>query len=97
MTVVLDLDGTLVSTYCPQRAPRLPPGTVSFVCGQGSRLNPKGVLVIERPGLRPFLRRLSAFAGAFGRPLQTSDHLALHWTVGLSGSWDPKGLRCYVG
>ena len=63
LTVVLDLDGTLVSTYTPKRAPRLPPGSVSFVCGQGSQLNPAGVLVIERPGLRQFLHRLSEFAG----------------------------------
>ena len=63
LTVVLDLDGTLVSTYTPKRAPRLPPGCTSFLCGKGSKLNPSGVLVIERPGLRQFLKRLAEFAG----------------------------------
>ncbi|KAK9799425.1 hypothetical protein WJX73_008637 [Symbiochloris irregularis] len=62
LTAVLDLDGTLVSTYSPKRAPRLPPGCTSFLCGQGSKLNPQGVLVIERPGLRLFLQRLASFA-----------------------------------
>ena len=60
---MLDLDGTLVTTYSPRRAPRLPPGCTSFLCGQGSKLNPQGVLVIERPGLRQFLQRLASFAG----------------------------------
>ena len=63
MTVVLDLDGTLISSFTPSRAPRLPPGMVSYVVGRGQKLNPGGVFVIERPGLHAFLTRLNEFAG----------------------------------
>jgi Dullard-like phosphatase family protein len=62
LCVCLDLDGTLVTTFTPKRAPSLPPSAVSYVVGRGGRLNPGGVCVVERPGLGPFLRRLSAFA-----------------------------------
>jgi len=62
--VVLDLDGTLVSSFTPRRAPALPPGSTSYVVGRGGRLNPGGVFVVERPGLAAFFARLSEFAGA---------------------------------
>ncbi|KAL0044617.1 hypothetical protein WJX82_002935 [Trebouxia sp. C0006] len=62
LTVVLDLDGTLISSFTPRRAPRLPPGSTSYVVGKGGRLNPQGVFVVERPGLQEFFRQLSTFA-----------------------------------
>jgi carboxy-terminal domain RNA polymerase II polypeptide A small phosphatase len=64
LTVVLDMDGTLVSSYTPARAPRLPAGMLSYIVGRGARINPKGVFVVERPGLRDFFARLTEFAGA---------------------------------
>lgn len=64
LTVVLDLDGTLVSSFTPRRAPALPPGSTSYVVGRGGRLNPGGVFVVERPGLATFFARLAEFAGA---------------------------------
>lgn len=64
LTVVLDMDGTLVSSYTPARAPRLPAGMLSYIVGRGARINPKGVFVVERPGLREFFAKLSEFAGA---------------------------------
>lgn len=63
LTVVLDLDGTLISSYTPKRAPRLPPGYTTYVVGRGGRLNPGGVFVVERPGLACFFSRLAEFAG----------------------------------
>ena len=63
MTVVLDLDGTLIASFTPRRAPRLPPGATSYVVGRGGRLNPAGVFVVERPGLRDFFARLTEIAG----------------------------------
>lgn len=62
MTVLLDLDGTLVSSYTPRRAPRLPPSMRTHLVAQGSRLNPQGVFVVERPGLQEFLECLSSFS-----------------------------------
>lgn len=62
LTVCLDLDGTLVTTFTPKRAPSLPPSAVSYIVGKGGRLNPGGVFVVERPGLGAFLRRLRCFA-----------------------------------
>ncbi|KAL0032835.1 hypothetical protein WJX77_001986 [Trebouxia sp. C0004] len=62
LTVVLDLDGTLISSFTPRRAPRLPPGSTSYIVGKGGRLNPQGVFVVERPGLQEFFRQLSTFA-----------------------------------
>ncbi|KAK9836188.1 hypothetical protein WJX81_007747 [Elliptochloris bilobata] len=62
LTVVLDLDGTLVSSFTPRRAPALPPGSTSYVVGRGGRLNPGGVFVVERPGLAAFFARLAEFA-----------------------------------
>lgn len=63
LTVVLDLDGTLVSTYTIKRAPRLPQHLVkSYVVGVGGPLNVNGVFVVERPGLGEFLRALAEFA-----------------------------------
>lgn len=64
LTVVLDLDGTLLSSYTPRRAPVLPPGSIAYIVGRGGRLNPNGVFVVERPGLKAFLSKLSQFAGA---------------------------------
>eukprot|EP01026_Neomeris_dumetosa_P014114 TRINITY_DN1505_c0_g1_i7.p1 TRINITY_DN1505_c0_g1~~TRINITY_DN1505_c0_g1_i7.p1 ORF type:complete len:768 (+),score=127.00 TRINITY_DN1505_c0_g1_i7:156-2459(+) len=62
MTVCLDLDGTLVSTYSPRKAPRVVSSLNAYVVGQGGKLNPGGIFVIERPGLREFLEEVSAFA-----------------------------------
>ncbi|KAL6760448.1 hypothetical protein V8C86DRAFT_1786156 [Haematococcus lacustris] len=62
MTVLLDLDGTLVSSFTPKRAPRLPAYIKTHVVGLGSKLNPQGVFVVERPGLNDFLTTLAAFA-----------------------------------
>lgn len=64
LTVVLDLDGTLISSFTPRRAPRLPPGVTSYIVGRGGGLNPQGVFVVERPGLQEFFRQLSSFAGS---------------------------------
>lgn len=63
LTVVLDLDGTLISSFTPRRAPSLPPGSKSYVVGKGGKLNPNGVLVVERPNLGGFLSTLNEFAG----------------------------------
>jgi RNA polymerase II subunit A small phosphatase-like protein len=62
LTVCLDLDGTLVTTFTPKRAPSLPPSMVSYIVGKGGVLNPGGVFVVERPGLGQFLQHLSSFA-----------------------------------
>lgn len=64
LTVVLDLDGTLLSSFTPRRAPVLPPGSTAYIMGRGGRLNPNGVFVVERPGLTTFFDQLSKFAGA---------------------------------
>lgn len=61
--MVLDLDGTLISSFTPRRAPRLPPGVTSYTVGRGGQLNPQGVFVVERPGLKEFFTQLSSFAG----------------------------------
>ena len=71
LTVVLDLDGTLVSSFTPARAPRLPPCMESYVVGRGARINPNGVFVVERPGLFEFFQQLSEFAG-LNQPLALS-------------------------
>ncbi|KAG1661655.1 hypothetical protein FOA52_007536 [Chlamydomonas sp. UWO 241] len=62
LTVLLDVDGTLISSFTPRRAPRLPPSVKTHLVGVGSKLNPQGVFVVERPGLRQFLEQLSTFA-----------------------------------
>lgn len=62
LTVCLDLDGTLVTTFTPKRAPSLHPSMVTYCVGKGGKLNPGGIFVVERPGLGTFLRRLSTFA-----------------------------------
>lgn len=59
LTVCLDLDGTLVTTFTPRRAPTLPDTAVSYIVGQGGKLNPGGVFVVERPGLGDFLQNIS--------------------------------------
>ncbi len=63
--MVLDLDGTLISSFTPRRAPRLPPDMTSYIVGRGGKLNPGGVFVVERPGLQEFFDRLSSTAGDF--------------------------------
>ena len=60
--MLLDLDGTLVSSFTPRRAPRLPSYVKTHVVGIGSKLNPQGVFVVERPGLAEFLGALCTFA-----------------------------------
>lgn len=62
LTVLLDLDGTLVSSFTPRRAPRLPPTMKTHLVGVGSNLNPAGVFVVERPGLQPFLKQLAGMS-----------------------------------
>lgn len=62
LTVLLDLDGTLVSSFTPRRAPVLPPSMKTHLVGVGSSLNPAGVFVVERPGLGQFLRELAAMS-----------------------------------
>lgn len=57
LILCLDLDGTLVTTLNPKRAPVLPESAVSYIVGVGGKLNPGGIFVIERPGLGDFLRR----------------------------------------
>ena len=69
LTVVLDLDGTLISSFTPRRAPRLPSGVTSYIVGRGGKLNPQGVFVVERPGLQDFLAHLSTFAGKLAMQL----------------------------
>ena len=61
------MDGTLLSSFTPRRAPVLPPGSIAYVVGRGGRLNPNGVFVVERPGLLQFFQRLSEFAGGLQR------------------------------
>jgi hypothetical protein len=62
MTILLDLDGTLVSSFTPRRAPKLPASMRTHIVGRGSQLNPGGVFVVERPGLQEFLVELTSFA-----------------------------------
>jgi RNA polymerase II subunit A small phosphatase-like protein len=62
LTVCLDLDGTLVTTFTPKRSPSLPPSMVTYIVGKGGKLNPSGVYVVERPGLGQFLQHLASFA-----------------------------------
>lgn len=60
--MLLDLDGTLVASFTPRRAPRLPGSMKTHLVGVGSSLNPGGVFVVERPGLQPFLQQLAGLA-----------------------------------
>ena len=65
LTVVLDLDGTLIASFPPSRAGSLLAGAgrrAAYVVGVGSTLNPAGVCVVERPGLGEFLRGVSEIA-----------------------------------
>ncbi len=41
LCVLLDLDGTLVSSFTPKRAPRLPSYIRTHIVGMGSKLNPQ--------------------------------------------------------
>lgn len=62
LTVLLDLDGTLISSFTPRRAPVLPRSMKTHLVGVGSALNPAGVFVVERPGLTQFLQQLAAMS-----------------------------------
>ncbi|KAF5830891.1 hypothetical protein DUNSADRAFT_13901 [Dunaliella salina] len=62
LTVLLDLDGTLITSFPPKRAPRVPPSMRTHLVGVGSKLNPLGVFVVERPELRQFLQSVAEFA-----------------------------------
>lgn len=62
LTVLLDLDGTLISSFTPSRAPVLPSSMKTHLVGVGSSLNPGGVFVVERPGLGRFLQELAAMS-----------------------------------
>ena len=64
LTVVLDLDGTLISSFAPRRAPSFSKSCNSYIVGRGAKLNPNGVLVVERPELGHFLQELYKFAGS---------------------------------
>ena len=84
LTVVLDLDGTLVSSFTPRRAPHLPPGMNTYLVGKGSQLNPNGVFVVERPELRAFFDSLSTFAGMPSTPYpggaaRFAQDISKHW------------------
>lgn len=43
LSIVLDLDGTLIASFPPRRAPALPPHVRTHLVGKGSSLNPQGV------------------------------------------------------
>lgn len=58
------MDGTLISSFTPARAPVLPADLNTYIVGRGSKINPKGVFVVERPGLAHFFKELGKFAGA---------------------------------
>jgi hypothetical protein len=60
--VLLDLDGTLISSFTPKRAPALPPSLRTHTVGVGTSINPAGVFVVERPRLAEFLAALAGFA-----------------------------------
>lgn len=53
LTVLLDLDGTLITSFPPKRAPNVPSTPIqrTHLVGVGSKLNPLGVFVVERPEL----------------------------------------------
>ena len=39
--MLLDVDGTLISSFTPRRAPRLPASVKTHIVGVGSKLNPQ--------------------------------------------------------
>ena len=43
MSIVLDIDGTLIASFPPRRAPQLPSHMKTHLVGAGSTLNPQGV------------------------------------------------------
>jgi hypothetical protein len=43
LSIVLDIDGTLIASFPPRRAPKLPSHMRTHVVGAGSSLNPQGV------------------------------------------------------
>lgn len=43
LSIVLDLDGTLIASFPPRRAPTLPPHVRTHLVGKGSALNPQGM------------------------------------------------------
>ncbi len=81
------MDGTLLSSFTPRRAPVLPPGSIAYVVGRGGRLNPNGVFVVERPGLLAFFQRLAEFAGA-----AQALHLCVQSHTSREKSRDGSGL-----
>lgn len=46
LSIVLDLDGTLIASFPPRRAPALPPHVRTHLVGKGSSLNPQGVAIV---------------------------------------------------
>lgn len=62
LVVCLDLDGTLVTTFTPRRAPSLPSNVACYTVGKGGKLNPGGIFVVERPNLGSFLKTLAQHA-----------------------------------
>ena len=61
LTVVLDLDHTLIYSRHTKIKDVTDKSLRSYVVSRNSALNPDGVLVIERPGLLDFLQELSRF------------------------------------
>lgn len=46
LSIVLDLDGTLIASFPPRRAPALPPHVRTHLVGKGSNLNPQGAALV---------------------------------------------------
>lgn len=55
LSIVLDLDGTLIASFPPRRAPSLPPHVRTHLVGKGSSLNPQGALLSASTPLAVFL------------------------------------------
>jgi hypothetical protein len=47
LSIVLDIDGTLIASFPPRRALRLPPHMVTHLVGVGSALNPQGTALLQ--------------------------------------------------
>jgi hypothetical protein len=50
LSIVLDIDGTLIASFPPRRAPKLPSHMRTHVVGAGSSLNPQGSFTTLRNG-----------------------------------------------